>query len=1277
MGQEDSMLMMQEQTVSSSPNAFFQDHYHGGVHGAKGSEVKNNGVPVGTGNVLATHNAAEQQSSIITPSTQMSPSMYRQGPDAYKSLPSGMVPARGPRTRFFDPLTLMYSAGYRERRFSVSFDALRAIVKQVPIIASIITTRVNQVAAFAQPYRENKQVGFQIRFKDDGHQPSDEEKEQIRRLEQMIMACGFGPNPYSPYPRDDFETFLRKFTTDSLTLDQACAEITPDTYGRPYEFRAVDAATIRLAATFEGFRGSGPNRLQREQFTDGFQERWKKVYGEEFGGMTSDQVFSIQLLHGRIENIFSYNDLAFCVRNPETNIWNNGYGTSELEKALNAVLGMLWGEIYNRAFFKQGCVGEDTRVFTDEGVFYIKDLPVNPDVEFSPIGNVWNGSRWVPFDVVSTGQKETIRTTLDDGFEIHTSPDHKFLALTDSGEILMRPIAEIQEGDFVARSLEVAPIELPESLIYIRNKNIPKPLLKRMAKHLEEHCDISSLFFEERTLLLKLANFADDSSQELCSRDEIIEICQKLDCWDFLEELSYQWIRVSSIEDMEEMRPMYDVRIKDSSHQWSCGGVILSNSAPKGLINIKGDEISEAQMESFRRAWYAMIAGVENCLHGDTTIWTREEGMVSLENYIEGTEEKEATIWTGKEWASGLVYRTKEQKQLCRLKLACGLEIKSSPDHKFRVLGGGDGLPVWKRLEDLQEGDYVLVNKQSPQNPDNIPHCNGKQVTPDLMEVLGWAVGDGYFSDKGMLCFYHHEKEREIRERHLSILKDFDPAARLKDIHITPEEQEKIKERYGFKSVASERLQIVLNNVNFARWLKEVGFQFSSEGKNVPPFVYTLPNELKFAFLRGLFSADGHIGDGRFVAITITNDSLRQEVKWLLSSVGIRTNLSEGKQKIVIDGPLRYYEEKESLLRIKDKDYFYENIGFLQDHKQPDDLVNPNEANKHSRVSPRTTYFFARKIQKKNKEANYELLTLRERLDLNAIIRGDDGCSLPRILRFLEKVNITPPNWLLEYHFSPISEIEITTDFVDMFDVSINTDLHAFAANGIVISNSFRTPILQAEQMEYIDLQHTNREMEFQSWLEYLIRQVCASYLIDPSEVGFDLTSGGGSGGAPVFESKHEWKIKHSRDKGLRPLLRFISKQITKYIVDPLDSRLYFDFVGLDELSERERVELLNMKMSAFMTLNEGRASEGLPPRPDGNVILNPAWIQARTLLEEEGQMLPDPSEEQMAYMTAGENEIPGYGQAKPVPLYMQTNPDRNKIPPLGGVPDPNDPNQM
>jgi len=1054
MGQEDSMLMMQEQTVSSSPNAFFQDHYHGGVHGAKGSEVKNNGVPVGTGNVLATHNAAEQQSSIITPSTQMSPSMYRQGPDAYKSLPSGMVPARGPRTRFFDPLTLMYSAGYRERRFSVSFDALRAIVKQVPIIASIITTRVNQVAAFAQPYRENKQVGFQIRFKDDGHQPSDEEKEQIRRLEQMIMACGFGPNPYSPYPRDDFETFLRKFTTDSLTLDQACAEITPDTYGRPYEFRAVDAATIRLAATFEGFRGSGPNRLQREQFTDGFQERWKKVYGEEFGGMTSDQVFSIQLLHGRIENIFSYNDLAFCVRNPETNIWNNGYGTSELEKALNAVLGMLWGEIYNRAFFKQG-------------------------------------------------------------------------------------------------------------------------------------------------------------------------------------------------------------------------------SAPKGLINIKGDEISEAQMESFRRAWYAMIAGVENCLHGDTTIWTKEEGMVSLENYIEGTEEKEATIWTGKEWASGLVYRTKEQKQLCRLKLACGLEIKSSPDHKFRVLGGGDGLPVWKRLEDLQEGDYVLVNKQSPQNPDNIPLCNEKQVTPGLMEVLGWAVGDGYFSNRGMLCFYHHEKEREIRERHLSILKDFDPAARLKDIHITPEEQEKIKERYGFKSVASERLQIVLNNVNFARWLKEVGFQFSSEGKNIPSFVYTLPNELKFAFLRGLFSADGHIGDGRFVAITITNDSLRQEVKWLLSSVGIRTNLSEGKQKIVINGPLRHYEEKESILRIKDKDYFYENIGFLQDHKQPDDLVSPNEANKHSRVSPRTIYFFARKIQKKNKEANYELLTLRERLDLNAIIRGDDGCSHPRILRFLEKVNITPPNWLIEYHFSPIAEIETTNDFVDMFDVSINTDLHAFAANGIVISNSFRTPILQAEQMEYIDLQHTNREMEFQSWLEYLIRQVCASYLIDPSEVGFDLTSGGGSGGAPVFESKHEWKIKHSRDKGLRPLLRFISKQITKYIVDPLDSRLYFDFVGLDELSERERVELLNMKMSAFMTLNEGRASEGLPPRPDGNVILNPAWIQARTLLEEEGQMLPDPSEEQMAYMTAGENEIPGYGQAKPVPLYMQTNPDRNKIPPLGGVPDPNDPNQM
>ena len=47
---------------------------------------------------------------------------------------------------------------------------------------------------------------------------------------------------------DDFDTFIRKITRDSLTYDQMCFEIIPDRKGRPAEIVAVDAATIRAAS---------------------------------------------------------------------------------------------------------------------------------------------------------------------------------------------------------------------------------------------------------------------------------------------------------------------------------------------------------------------------------------------------------------------------------------------------------------------------------------------------------------------------------------------------------------------------------------------------------------------------------------------------------------------------------------------------------------------------------------------------------------------------------------------------------------------------------------------------------------------------------------------------------------------------------------------------------------------------------------------------------------------------------------------------------------------
>lgn len=314
----------------------------------EGFAIENDGLSKGTPDILSV-NAGSQ---LVRPVSGR----------ALKSLPRNIRASRGPRAQFFDPLSLVYATGFRERRFSLTYDTLRHVSYQLSLVGSIIHTRVNQVSAFAQPYRENRQVGFQVRFKDAHYLPTEAERRFITELEGMIQQCGFGENPLSIEPRDDFETFLKKITRDSLTYDQLAFEVIPDHYGRPWEFRAVDASTIRLAATYDGARPDGKIKNFK---ADEFSDRWKVDYGDDFE-IPRHSIYTVQVIHGRIEGIFTQNDMAFCIRNPRTDLWANAYGFSEIEMCLNSVLRMLWAEEYNARNFRQGSLANGIINFKGE-----------------------------------------------------------------------------------------------------------------------------------------------------------------------------------------------------------------------------------------------------------------------------------------------------------------------------------------------------------------------------------------------------------------------------------------------------------------------------------------------------------------------------------------------------------------------------------------------------------------------------------------------------------------------------------------------------------------------------------------------------------------------------------------------------------------------------------------------------------------------------------------------------------------------------------------------
>jgi hypothetical protein len=277
--------------------------------------------------------------------------------------------ARSPKSAFFDPLSLQYAMGYKDRRYSLTYETLRRISNQLAILNAIINTRVAQVASFSQPYRHTKSLGFVVKHKDPEHMTTDAERAFIKQLEGFVSSCGEPGryNPYSRFKRDDFEGLIRKIVRDSLVYDQVAMEIVPRSNGIPFEFVAVDASTIRIASSDKDV-GSAWSYHQRNTIAPLHAHRFQGMYqGKQYGqgyeqptnpaeprNASENSIQYVQVVNGQIENVYTGDELIFGIRNPRTDIYIQGYGYSELEQMITIVTSMLFSEEHNKRYFTNG-----------------------------------------------------------------------------------------------------------------------------------------------------------------------------------------------------------------------------------------------------------------------------------------------------------------------------------------------------------------------------------------------------------------------------------------------------------------------------------------------------------------------------------------------------------------------------------------------------------------------------------------------------------------------------------------------------------------------------------------------------------------------------------------------------------------------------------------------------------------------------------------------------------------------------------------------------------
>lgn len=160
------------------------------------------------------------------------------------------------------------------------------------------------------------------------------------------------------------------------------------------------------------------------------------------------------------------------------------------------------------------------------------------------------------------------------------------------------------------------------------------------------------------------------------------------------------------------------------------------------------------------------------------------------------------------------------------------------------------------------------------------------------------------------------------------------------------------------------------------------------------------------------------------------------------------------------------------------------------------------------------------------------------------------------------------------------------------------------------VSNAWKTPIVNADEIQWLSMHSTNREMEYGAWMDWLTKLICAIYGVDPIEINFIYGAGGGDS---MFSSRpNAQEVIESKDKGLRPLLTHIEDHINQHMIWDINPDFEFAYTGFDAKAEDKEREALLKEVAAIRTVNEGRALMNEEPLPDdlGDVILNPVFIQ-------------------------------------------------------------------
>jgi hypothetical protein len=259
---------------------------------------------------------------------------------------------------------------------------------------------------------------------------------------------------------------------------------------------------------------------------------------------------------------------------------------------------------------------------------------------------------------------------------------------------------------------------------------------------------------------------------------------------------------------------------------------------------------------------------------------------------------------------------------------------------------------------------------------------------------------------------------------------------------------------------------------------------------------------------------------------------------------------------------------------------------------------------------------------------------------------------------------VTQLLWGLQYNANFFSQGSVAKGLLNMKGAIPEKQLRAFRRQWYQmisgVENAFRTPIVNAEDIQWVPMQESNRDMEFSAWIDFLIKVACSIYMIDPVEVNFNYGSGGGK---QMFEGAHKTKIVESKARGLLPMLRFFEDIFNQHIIWQIDPNFALEFTGLDPMTPKEMQDLKTQRVRTYQMVDELRAEEDLPPLPHnmGEVVLDPNWMMMRRdqILQEQAEEAARQLEEELKEQERQGKVVAGVSPQPPTEI-----PERGALPP-------------